>query len=415
MDFVSSVPSLLTTDNTATYSCTLTNTWSATTHPIDYGNIANSAHWSPPVLVTHNREYELWAPDSLASPGIELVAEAGVTGAIESELSAAQSEGNVGEFVVGEDQFNAFDPPQTLSNIQLSPEFPLLSSISMVAPSPDWFTGIPNFAPFDGGVWYESFDIATGPWDAGTETGETYALNNDPEPVQLPIAQITAANAPTSGALLDPSGTTILPMATWSCVLQDRVTAPPVVNETPPEGPVGQDEISISVPEEDVIDVVIIAPLDPIDTPATPVFEPPTDPMDTPDDPMVVVDAPPSEPIETPDSLDQDVVPIVNDNPMDPLVPQEDVIDVVSDTPDEENNNNGVCGRYFDTCDDDSDCCSSNCVRNRCNGRKREENGRRYSLRLGSRDSVGGEAARRRSGGRKLATTRNLGHLRGFQ
>lgn len=55
-----------------TYECTFTNLWSQQTHPIMY---PQDAHWSPPVLAAHSRNYVMWKPDLLASEGVEDVAE----------------------------------------------------------------------------------------------------------------------------------------------------------------------------------------------------------------------------------------------------------------------------------------------------------------------------------------------------
>jgi len=242
MDFLSLIPSNLLADGqndvTATYSCTLTNMWSKENHPVGYDSISNSAHWSPPVLVAHGTDYEMWASNTMASPGVETVAETGRTSTLEDEIKEAQNNGFAGGFVVGNNQFNANDGPQIFDDIQLTSTFPMLSTITMAAPSPDWFTGIYNFSPIDPeqNVWYESFEIATYSWDAGTELGETYSLNNDPQEPHIPIFQLTNETIPgDSGILLDgESGTDVLPMALWSCTLQkttEQEITIPVVNE----------------------------------------------------------------------------------------------------------------------------------------------------------------------------------------
>ncbi|VEU34768.1 unnamed protein product [Pseudo-nitzschia multistriata] len=91
----------------------------------------------------------------------------------------------------------------------------------MAGPSPDWFTGIYNFSPLDPTqqFWYQSFEIATYPWDAGTEQGTTYSINNNPEVPHQPIFRLTRDTVPASGILLDPTRTEVLPVATWSCAL----------------------------------------------------------------------------------------------------------------------------------------------------------------------------------------------------
>jgi hypothetical protein len=72
MDILTSISSELGVSQSATYSCVLTNNWSRANHPVQY---PGSAHWSPPVVVSHSEGYEMWAPGKLASRGVERVAE----------------------------------------------------------------------------------------------------------------------------------------------------------------------------------------------------------------------------------------------------------------------------------------------------------------------------------------------------
>jgi hypothetical protein len=223
MDFLSQVPSAVPTSHSVTYSCMLTNQWSGATHPFDYDRVSSIAHWSPPVLSAHNARYKMWEPDIMASRGVEDVAEIGSTSKLLKELKRANAKGRAGDFIVGANQFNSRDPPQTFDDITLTPSFPLLSSISMVAPSPDWFTGMYNVNPVDENamVWYETFEIATYPWDAGTEKGNTYSINNESEDPHVLISRLTKDTEQVSdnGILLSPDGQEVLPMAVWKCDL----------------------------------------------------------------------------------------------------------------------------------------------------------------------------------------------------
>lgn len=137
-------------------------------------------------------------------------------------MTAAQNAGILGEFVTGRDQFNSDDRPQTFADLTLTQEFPLLSSISMIAPSPDWFSGLYNYRPVDmsSEVWLESFSITTFPFDSGTESGDTYSISNPSQDPIVPISQLTADTVPSNGILLDPTQQQVLPVAMWSCSLQ---------------------------------------------------------------------------------------------------------------------------------------------------------------------------------------------------
>lgn len=96
-----------------------------------------------------------------------------------------------------------------------------ISSITMSAPSPDWYSGFYDFQPIaDSGMWYDSFVIQTYPWDAGTDAGSTYLSDDMPIDPPLWIYQLTATTVPTSGVFLNPEGDTVLPVATWSCTVE---------------------------------------------------------------------------------------------------------------------------------------------------------------------------------------------------
>jgi hypothetical protein len=91
------------------------------------------------------------------------------------------------------------------SPLLLDSSHPFISSISMSAPSPDWFTGFYNFPLINDSsdTWYESFEIESYPWDAGTDSGDTYLADNRPIDLPLWIYQLTADTVPPTNVFLD--------------------------------------------------------------------------------------------------------------------------------------------------------------------------------------------------------------------
>jgi len=219
MTLISQVPSTVPASHSVTYSCTMNNNWSAVNHPVNY---PSSAHWSPPIIAAHSKKYSVWTPDKLATQGVKNVAETGSTSQLKREIGAAQESDTAGDFVQGSVTFNSSTQSQTFADIMLTPWFDMMSSISMVAPSPDWFTGFYDVRPIDDNsmVWLESFEIATYPWDAGTETGDNYSISNPAEDPKVPILRLTKDTVPDNGVLLNSDGTEVLPMATWTCTLK---------------------------------------------------------------------------------------------------------------------------------------------------------------------------------------------------
>jgi hypothetical protein len=137
----------------------------------------------------------------------------------------------VGEYVVGMPQFNNETQMQTLPPLVVTEAYPLASSISMIAPSPDWFSGFYEFSVADGGLWLADFAIETYPWDAGTEDGDTFSQDNAATDPQIPIFQLTIDTVPDNGVFLSPDTTTVLPVARWQCtMMMDSGTEMPVTN-----------------------------------------------------------------------------------------------------------------------------------------------------------------------------------------
>ena len=72
-------------------------------------------------------------------------------------------------------------------------EHPLVSFVTMIAPSPDWFTGVTRLDLRDGnGGWVDSLTMDVFAWDAGTEDGMLFATDNpdtDPQGVITMVDQ----------------------------------------------------------------------------------------------------------------------------------------------------------------------------------------------------------------------------------
>jgi hypothetical protein len=50
----------------------------------------------------------------------------------------------------------------------------------MIAPSPDWFVGVSGLSLYQNGQWLEEKVVELFPYDAGTDSGNTYASRNEP-------------------------------------------------------------------------------------------------------------------------------------------------------------------------------------------------------------------------------------------
>src|SRR5690606_2594793 len=73
-------------ENSATYTLTFQSVWSAQTHPEGF---PSNPHFSGLIGATHRATVSFWDPESLASPGIQAMAELGRKSPLDEEVQAA--------------------------------------------------------------------------------------------------------------------------------------------------------------------------------------------------------------------------------------------------------------------------------------------------------------------------------------
>lgn len=172
----------------AVYRVTFEATWSAATHPQGF---PPNPHFSWLIGGTHDGQTEFWAPGQTASPGIESMAETGGTAALAAEVEAAIAAGHAGEVVRSVDY--PVSPGSVDTEFTLTPDHPLLTLVTMIAPSPDWFVGVRGQDLRDGNVWIPEVTVDLHPWDAGTDSGTGYTSpDQDTQPAQ-PITAIAGS------------------------------------------------------------------------------------------------------------------------------------------------------------------------------------------------------------------------------
>jgi len=125
-------------------------------------------------------------------------------------------EGGANAFFVASRDFVHLPPLET--NFQ----YPYMTGTAGLFPSPDWFTGFYSFWLINENTatWYDHIKIQTYPWDAGTDSGDTYlARDSDLDP-QLQIERFrNKNNVPPNGEFFGPSGDEVPVVAEWECFL----------------------------------------------------------------------------------------------------------------------------------------------------------------------------------------------------
>lgn len=160
----------------ATYDINFTSTWNAT----DHSTLPSDAHWSNLVGANHNSTITFLEMGATATNGIENVAEAGSNTIFNAEVQTAINAGNAEQWL--QESFSPFAAisSATLSDVIVSEAYPLLTLVSMIAPSPDWIIAVNGLTLWDTSLdqWKETFTVDLFPYDAGTEDGFDYSGDN---------------------------------------------------------------------------------------------------------------------------------------------------------------------------------------------------------------------------------------------
>ena len=170
----------------ARYRLTFNATWSAQTHPNEF---PSSAHFSGLIGVTHNGNAMLFANGEIASDGIKNMAERGIKNPLQSEIQNFISNGTADTLISGGGIGTS--PGEVSLEFEIASSHPLVSVVSMLAPSPDWFIAVSNINLLENKEWVTSKTITVDIYDAGTDGGDTFRSPDMPTDPRVPIFVIT--------------------------------------------------------------------------------------------------------------------------------------------------------------------------------------------------------------------------------
>ena len=175
--------SMVSVQSSATYTVTFQGNWTIASTP---GGVVAGAHFTTLIGAIHNDMVIFWESGGTATPGVENVAELGLTGTFKSEINA-----NSNAISVIEKSVSGGGTGSATFDITLTNEHPLVTLLSMIGPSPDWFVGVSGLSLLDTqGQWESLLEVDLFPYDAGTEEGTEFSLNNQATSPQGVIASI---------------------------------------------------------------------------------------------------------------------------------------------------------------------------------------------------------------------------------
>ena len=157
--------------SSVTYDVTFQGNWTTASTP---GGVIGGAHFTTLIGGVHSGDVTFWRSGERASAGVEQVAELGSTGAFRSEVSASSHTKSIIENSV-----RGGGTGSASFTITVTRDHPLVTLLSMIGPSPDWFVGVSGLSLLDGSDrWRERHVVNLYPYDAGTEDGEEFSLSN---------------------------------------------------------------------------------------------------------------------------------------------------------------------------------------------------------------------------------------------
>ena len=169
---------------TAQYSVTFTRLWTDKTHPFEYpeAGVVTGPHFSGLIGATHGDGYAIFKEGTLPTPGLEKLSEEGKHSPLDQEIKDAIAAGKAGAlFETGPIRDAAKTETVTFT---VSSQFPMVSAVAMIAPSPDWFAGAANVNLMEGGQWVSSKSVDLSAYDSGGDDGTTYKasdMDNNPK------------------------------------------------------------------------------------------------------------------------------------------------------------------------------------------------------------------------------------------
>ena len=154
--------------------------------------IPTNAHFTTFIGMIHEKNSFLWAPNGLASVGLENVAEVGSNTKLNIEIDSI--------IAIGKAYARFGIPPPAINGMyDTSFSFTLqhscISFASMVAPSPDWFVGLNKYNLLQNNQWVNDITVPLFLYDAGTEDGDIFGYNNPASNPQQPVQLLTPSGA----------------------------------------------------------------------------------------------------------------------------------------------------------------------------------------------------------------------------
>ncbi len=165
------------------YTVVLKSSWTKDRFPFEYpaAGALTGPHFSGLIGASHDGSFAVFAPGSRPTAGLERLSEEGKHAPLDAEIRTAIGTGSAGVLFESGPLKDFGD--SLVATVRVDADHPLVSLIAMIAPSPDWFTGVANVELMENGAWVNSRTLDLWAYDSGGDDGTTYkAADRDNNP-----------------------------------------------------------------------------------------------------------------------------------------------------------------------------------------------------------------------------------------
>src|SRR5688572_19838766 len=143
-------------DAGAEYTVVFRSSWTKANHPFEYpaAGAVTGPHFSGVIGASHNASYALFNDGTTPTAGIEKLSEEGKHAPLDEEIRAAITAGSAGTLFESGPLRDFGD--SVVTTVRVNATHPLVSLVAMIAPSPDWFTGVSGVNLMENGQWVAS-------------------------------------------------------------------------------------------------------------------------------------------------------------------------------------------------------------------------------------------------------------------
>jgi hypothetical protein len=177
---------------TFTRSCCYTVSQSEEQWVTNYGeNLPADPHYSRMFFASHTSDYTMSEVGQAASTGLQSIAETGSPDGLTTEVTAASDATVLGTMAPTTTGTGATAGARTYADFRFAPSTaePMISMVTMIAPSPDWYA-FGSATLYTGGSWASPVEVDMYAYDAGTDDGTTYAAADSATSPQGNIADL---------------------------------------------------------------------------------------------------------------------------------------------------------------------------------------------------------------------------------